>query len=104
MTSRGRHRTSRSGPGRVAHATRPLHLGGNVSGGTRRQMERRSTTHRTLARIRIVGFMLGMAFAATVVGASRIPAGAGVLGAYVAIGVAPPRELAVKHSGRVLAG
>jgi hypothetical protein len=67
-------------------------------------MERRSTTHRTSARIRIVGFMLGMAVAATVVGASRIPAGAGVLGADVAIVVAPTGELAVKHSGRVLAG
>ena len=67
-------------------------------------MERRSTTHRTSARIRIVGFMLGMAVAATVVGASRIPAGAGVLGADVAIVVAPTGELAVKHPGRVLAG
>jgi hypothetical protein len=67
-------------------------------------MERRSTAHRTSARIRIVGFMLGMAVAATVVGVSRIPAGAGVLGADVAIVVAPSGELAVRHSGRVLAG
>ena len=67
-------------------------------------MERRSTTHRTSARIRIVGFMLGLAVAATVVGASRIPAGAGVLGADVAIVVAPTGELALKHPGRVLAG
>jgi hypothetical protein len=67
-------------------------------------MERRSTTHRTSARIRIVGFMLGLAVAATMVGASRIPAGAGVLGADISMVVAPTGELAVKHSGRVLAG
>jgi hypothetical protein len=67
-------------------------------------MERRSSTHRTSARIRIVGFVLGMAVAASVVGASLIPAGAGVLGADIAIVVAPTGELAVKQPGRVLSG
>ena len=67
-------------------------------------MERRGNTHRISSRIRIVGFMLGMAVAAIVVGASRIPAGAGVLGADISMVVAPTGELAVKHPGRVLAG
>jgi hypothetical protein len=67
-------------------------------------MEQRARTHRTAARIRIVGFMLGLAVAAAVVGASKIPAGAGVLGADISMVVAPTGELAVKHSGRVLAG
>ena len=44
-----------------------------------------------------------MAVAATVVGASKIPAGAGVLGADISIVVAPTGELGVKHSGSVLA-
>lgn len=67
-------------------------------------MERRGNIQRTSARIRLVGFMLGLAVAATVVGASRIPAGAGVLGADISMVVAPTGELAVKHPGRVLAG
>ena len=67
-------------------------------------MERRVNTHRTAARIRTVGFMLGLAVAVAVVGASKIPAGAGVLGADVSMVVAPTGELAVKHPGRVLAG
>ncbi len=48
--------------------------------------------------------MLGMAVAAAVLGASKIPAGAGALGADISMVVAPIGELAVKHPGRVLAG
>lgn len=66
-------------------------------------MERRKNTQRTATRIRIIGLLLGMAIAATVVGASKIPAGAGVLGADISIVVAPTGELGVKHSGSVLA-
>jgi hypothetical protein len=67
-------------------------------------VERRRNTHRTATRIRIIGLLLGMALAATVVGAEKIPAGAGVLGADVSIVVAPTGELGVKYSGSVLAG
>lgn len=48
--------------------------------------------------------MLGLAVAATVVGASKIPAGAGALGADVSMVVAPTGELAVKQPGEVLEG
>ena len=68
-------------------------------------MERRRNPQRTAKRIRIVGFMLGLAVAAAVVGASRIPTGAGVLGADVSMVVAPTGELAVRQSGeRALRG
>lgn len=67
-------------------------------------MERRRNTRRTATRIRIIGLLLGMAIAATVVGASKIPAGAGVLGADISMVVAPTGELGVKHPGSVLAG
>lgn len=75
----------------------------DVSGGTT-TVERRRNTQRTATRIRIIGLVLGMAIAATVVGASKIPAGAGVLGADISMVVAPTGELAVRHSGSVLAG
>jgi hypothetical protein len=67
-------------------------------------VERRRNTQRTATRIRIIGLLLGVAIAATVVGAGKIPAGAGVLGADVSMVVAPTGELGVKHSGSVLAG
>ena len=65
-------------------------------------MERRRKNERTLRRIRVVGLMLGMALAATVVGASKIPAGAGVLGTDVSVVVAPTGELGLKPSGVAL--
>jgi hypothetical protein len=52
----------------------------------------------------VIGFVLGLGLAASVVAASRIPAGAGVLGADVHVVVAPTGELAVKRSGVVLQG
>jgi hypothetical protein len=67
-------------------------------------VERRRNTQRTATRIRIIGLFLGMAVAATVVGASKIPAGAGVLGADISMVVAPTGELGLKHSGSVLSG
>lgn len=67
-------------------------------------MERRMNNQRTAKRIRTVGFLLGLAVAASVVGASKIPAGAGVLGADISMVVAPTGELGVKHPGSVLAG
>jgi hypothetical protein len=67
-------------------------------------VERRRNTQRTATRIRIIGLLLGMAVAAAVVGASKIPAGAGVLGADISMVVAPTGELGVKHPGSLLAG
>jgi hypothetical protein len=52
----------------------------------------------------MIGFVLGLGLAASVVTASRIPSGAGVLGADVHMVVAPTGELAVKPSGIVLQG
>jgi hypothetical protein len=48
--------------------------------------------------------MLGMALAATVVGANKIPAGAGALGADISVVVAPTGELGLKQSGVALQG
>ena len=79
-----------------------LPIGGRL--GRDIEVERRRNTQRTATRIRIIGLLLGMAIAATVVGAEKIPAGAGVLGADVSIVVAPTGELGVKHSGSVLTG
>lgn len=67
-------------------------------------MERRKDERRLDARVRAVGFVLGLGLAASVVAASRIPAGAGVLGADVRLMVAPSGEIAVKRSGIVLEG
>jgi hypothetical protein len=52
--------------------------------------------------LRVMGFALGLAVAATVVITSMIPAGAGVLGADVSVVAAPTGELALKRSGIVL--
>ena len=67
-------------------------------------MERRNKNEQADSRVRVVGFVLGIAIAASVVTAGRIPAGAGVLGADAHIVVAPSGELAVKPSGLVLEG
>ncbi|MGZ5299628.1 MAG: hypothetical protein ACXWDU_08120, partial [Actinomycetota bacterium] len=67
-------------------------------------MERRKIGQRIDPHLRVIGFVLGMGLAAGVVAASRIPAGAGVLGADVHMVVAPTGELAVKPSGIVLTG
>ena len=65
-------------------------------------MERTNREQRIDSRLRVIGFVLGIAIAASVVIESRIPAGAGVLGADAHIVVAPSGELAVKPSGLVL--
>ncbi|MGZ8652880.1 MAG: hypothetical protein ACXWX5_12000, partial [Actinomycetota bacterium] len=67
-------------------------------------VERRKIGQRIDPHLRVIGFVLGMGLAASVVAASRIPAGAGVLGADVHMVVAPTGELAVKPSGIVLTG
>ena len=67
-------------------------------------MERTNREQRIDSRLRVIGFVLGIAIAASIVTESRIPAGAGVLGADVHIVVAPSGELAVKPSGLVLEG
>jgi hypothetical protein len=67
-------------------------------------VERRKNGRRIDSRVRMIGFLLGLGLAASVVAASRIPAGAGVLGADVHLVVAPTGELAVKRSGMVLQG
>ncbi len=67
-------------------------------------MEPRRNNQRTPKWIRTIGFLTGLAVAAAVVGAMKIPAGAGALGADVSIVVAPTGELGVKESGSVLAG
>jgi hypothetical protein len=64
----------------------------------------RKNGQRIDSRLRVIGFLLGIGIAVSIVGAERIPAGAGVLGADVHIVVAPTGELAVKHSGMVLEG
>ena len=65
-------------------------------------MERKSKEQRIDSRVRVIGFALGIAIAASIVTESRIPAGAGVLGADAHIVVAPSGELAVKPSGLVV--
>ena len=67
-------------------------------------MEPRRDNQRVAKRIRIIGFLTGLAIAASVVGAMKIPAGAGALGADISMLVAPTGELGVKRSGSVLAG
>jgi hypothetical protein len=65
-------------------------------------VERKSKEQRIDSRLRVIGFVLGIAIAASIVTESRIPAGAGVLGADAHIVVAPSGELAVKPSGLVV--
>lgn len=65
-------------------------------------MERKDKEQRIDSRLRVIGLVLGIATAASIVTASRIPAGAGVLGADARIVVAPSGELAVKPSGIVV--
>lgn len=67
-------------------------------------MERQKNGQRADSRLRVIGFVLGIGVAASIIAASRIPAGAGVLGADVHMVVAPTGELAVKPSGIVLTG
>jgi hypothetical protein len=67
-------------------------------------VERRKEGKRVDSRLRVIGFVLGIGVAASIVAAQRIPAGAGVLGADVHLVVAPIGELAVKPSGIVLTG
>ncbi len=67
-------------------------------------MERRKNGHRADSRVRVIGFLLGIGVAASIVAAQRIPAGAGTLGADIHVVVVPTGELAVKPSGRVLQG
>jgi hypothetical protein len=67
-------------------------------------VERRKNAQRMDSRVRVIGFLLGIGVAASIIAAERIPAGAGVLGADVHIVVSPTGELAVKHSGMVLEG
>lgn len=64
-------------------------------------MERRNDEPR-FDPLRIIGFVLGLIVAATVVATSMIPAGAGVLGADVSVVAGPTGELALKRSGIVL--
>ncbi len=67
-------------------------------------MERRKDGRRADSRMRVIGFLLGIGVAASIVVASRIPEGAGVLGTDVRVVVAPTGELAVKPTGIVLEG
>ena len=67
-------------------------------------MERRKIDRRIDSRIRVIGLIIGTALAAGVIGTSRIPAGAGALGADVSMVAAPSGELAVGRSGVVLRG
>ena len=67
-------------------------------------MEHKAKEQRIDSRLRVIGFVLGIAIASSIVTESRIPAGAGVLGADAHIVVAPSGELAVKPSGLVLEG
>jgi hypothetical protein len=67
-------------------------------------VEQRKNGQRTDSRVRVIGFVVGIGIAASIVAASRIPAGAGVLGADVQLVVAPTGELAVKPTGVVLEG
>ncbi|MGZ8652425.1 MAG: hypothetical protein ACXWX5_09665 [Actinomycetota bacterium] len=67
-------------------------------------MERRKSGQRADSRVRMIGFLLGLGVATSIVAASRIPAGAGSLGADVHVVVAPTGELAVRQSGIVLEG
>jgi hypothetical protein len=67
-------------------------------------VERTEKEQRIDSRVRVIGFVLGIVIAASIVTESRIPAGAGVLGADAHIVVAPSGELAVKPSGFVLEG
>jgi hypothetical protein len=65
-------------------------------------VERTDREQRIDSRLRVIGFVLGIAIAASIVTESRIPAGAGVLGADAHIVVAPSGELAVRPSGLVV--
>jgi hypothetical protein len=67
-------------------------------------VERKKNGQRLDSRLRVIGFLLGIGVAASIVAGQRIPAGAGVLGADVHLVVTPTGELAVKHSGMVLEG
>jgi hypothetical protein len=67
-------------------------------------VERRKNGQPADTRVRVIGFLLGVGVAATIVASQRIPAGAGSLGADVHMLVAPTGELAVKPSGIVLEG
>lgn len=67
-------------------------------------MGRRKIDRRIDSRLRVIGLIIGTALAAAVIGSSRIPAGAGALGADVSMVAAPSGELAVKRSGVVLRG
>ena len=67
-------------------------------------MERRKIDRRIDSRLRVIGLIIGTAFAAGVIISSRIPSGAGALGADVSIVAAPTGELAVNRSGVVLRG
>ena len=67
-------------------------------------MERCKIDRRIDSRLRVIGLIIGTAVAAGVIASSRIPAGAGALGADVSIVAAPTGELAVKRPGAVLRG
>jgi hypothetical protein len=67
-------------------------------------VERRKVDRRIDSRLRLIGLIIGTALAAGVISTSRIPAGAGSLGADVSVVAAPSGELAVKRSGVVLRG
>ena len=56
-------------------------------------MERKDKEQRIDSRLRVIGFVLGIAIAASIVTESRIPAGAGVLGADAHFVVGPSGEL-----------
>lgn len=55
-------------------------------------------------RLRALGLVIGVALAVALIGTLRLPAGAGALGADVAIVAAPTGELAVRHPGVELRG
>ena len=67
-------------------------------------MERRKIDRRIDSRMRVIGLIIGTALAAGVIGTSRMPAGAGALGADVSMVAAPSGEIAVGRSGVVLRG
>lgn len=67
-------------------------------------MERRNDARRIDSRLRVIGFVLGIGVAMSIIAAEKIPAGAGSLGADVHIVAAPTGELAMKPSGLVLEG
>jgi hypothetical protein len=67
-------------------------------------VEQRKIDRRFDSRLRVIGLIIGTALAAGVISTSRIPAGAGSLGADVSVVAAPNGELAVKRSGVALRG